>query len=64
MVLYEAIQDHRALKLLEQYIGREAVIDLLEEDLSEPITFQTYPKSANYLISIRNKINRMLKRFI
>ena len=64
MVLYEAIQDHRALKLLEQYIGREAVIDLLEEDLSEPITFQTYPKSASYLISVRNKINRMLKQFI
>ncbi|NNJ30263.1 DUF4091 domain-containing protein [Lacrimispora defluvii] len=63
MVLYEAIQDHRALKLLEQYIGREAVIDLLEEDLSEPITFQTYPKSAAYLISVRNKINRMLKQF-
>lgn len=64
MVLYEAIQDHRALKLLEQYIGREAVIDLLEEDLSEPITFQTYPKSASYLISVRNKINRLLKQFI
>lgn len=64
MVLYEAIQDHRALKLLEQYIGREAVIDLLEEDLSEPITFQTYPKSAAYLIAVRNKINRALKQFI
>ena len=64
MVLYEAIQDHRALKLLEQYIGREAVINLLEEDLSEPITFKTYPKSASYLISVRNKINRMLKQFI
>lgn len=64
MVLFEAIQDHRALKLLEQYIGREAVIDLLEEDLSEPITFQTYPKSAAYLITVRNKINRALKQFI
>jgi hypothetical protein len=64
VVLYEAIQDHRALKLLEQYIGREAVINLLEEDLSEPITFKTYPKSASYLISVRNKINRMLKQSI
>lgn len=64
MILHEAIQDHRALKLLELYIGREAVINLLEEDLSEPITFKTYPKSASYLISVRNKINRMLKQFI
>ena len=64
MILHEAIQDHRALKLLELYIGREAVINLLEEDLSEPITFKTYPKSASYLICVRNKINRMLKQFI
>lgn len=64
MILHEAIQDHRALKLLELYIGREAVINLLEEDLSEPITFTTYPKSASYLISVRNKIYRMLKQFI
>ena len=64
MVLYEAIQDHRALKLLEHYIGREAVIKLLEEDLSEPITFDTYPKSAAYLSLTRNKINRTLKQYI
>lgn len=64
MVLNEAIQDHRALKLLEQYIGREAVIKLLEEDLSEPITFDTYPKSSAYLTLTRNKINRTLKQYI
>ena len=64
MVLYEAIQDYRALKLLEQYIGKEAVIELLEEDLSEPITFRSYPKSSAYFIGVRNKTNRMIKKYI
>ena len=64
MVLYEAKQDHRALKLLESYIGKEAVIRLLEEDLSEPITFRSYPKSSAYFIGMRNKINRMIKTYI
>lgn len=64
MVLHEAKQDHRALKLLESYIGKEAVIELLEEDLSEPITFSSYPKSSASLIGIRNKINRMIKTYI
>ena len=64
MVLYEAKQDHRALKLLEHYIGKEAVIELLEEDLSEPITFRSYPKSSAYFIGVRNKINRMIKKYI
>lgn len=64
MVLSEATQDQRALKLLEHYIGKEAVIELLEEDLSEPITFRSYPKSNAYFMGMRNKINRMIKRYI
>ncbi|MDR1548233.1 MAG: DUF4091 domain-containing protein [Hungatella sp.] len=64
MVLSKATQDQRALKLLEHYIGKEAVIELLEEDLSEPITFRSYPKSNAYFMGVRNKINRMIKKYI
>lgn len=64
MVLCEAKQDHRALKLLESHIGKEAVIRLLEEDLSHPITFSIYPKSSAYFLGVRNKINRMIKKYI
>ncbi len=60
MTMNEALQDYRALKLLETEVGREAVIELLEEGLAEPMTFSEYPKSQEYLITLRRKINSIL----
>ena len=62
MAMNEALQDYRALKLLEDKIGKTAVIELLEEGLSEPVTFFEYPKSPEYLIMLRRKINSILIR--
>ncbi len=64
MVLHEAKQDHRALKLLETYIGKESVIQLLEETLSHPISFCNYPKSNAYFMGVRNKVNQLIKNLI
>ena len=60
MAMNEALQDYRAFTLLEAKIGRQAVIELLEEGLSEPITFFEYPKSQEYLIMLRRRVNNML----
>jgi len=59
-VFYEALQDLRALQLLEEWIGKEKVLQLLEEDAG-PITFRQYPHELLWLLDIRNKINRMIK---
>ncbi|SDE14992.1 protein of unknown function [Paenibacillus sp. UNCCL117] len=56
-VFYEAMQDLRALQLLEGLIGKPAVMQLLEEGLAEPLTFSEYPRSAEWLLSVRHKIN-------
>ena len=39
-VLCEAIQDLRALHKLEEKIGRNSVIDLIDEGLDTPLTFK------------------------
>ncbi|ASS66143.1 MULTISPECIES: DUF4091 domain-containing protein [unclassified Paenibacillus] len=57
-VFYEALQDLRALQLLESRLGKEKVIELLEEGLAEPITFSQYPVSSEWLLAIREKINQ------
>jgi hypothetical protein len=62
MVLYQAMTDHRAMKLLESLTDKEYVMELIEGDLSAPITFDTYPKSDMYLISLRNRINREIAK--
>lgn len=59
-VFNEALQDLRALQLLESYIGRQAVITILEEDLETPITFDSYPKDMNWLLNKRQQINDLI----
>lgn len=60
-VFQEALQDLRALQLLETQIGREAVLQALEEGLEEPITFKTYPRDPEWLLSKRQWINDRIR---
>ncbi|MBQ8954175.1 MAG: DUF4091 domain-containing protein [Clostridia bacterium] len=60
MVACHALQDLRAMRLLEALRGREAVMALVEEGLSEPISFTRYPKDAMYLLTLRRRINRAI----
>lgn len=60
MAMCHAMQDVRALQMLAKAKGNAYAISLLEENLSSPITFKNYPKSDEYLINIRNRINREL----
>ena len=62
-VFYEGLQDLQALQLLEQYIGRDEVLKLLEQDLSTPLTFCEYPTNAKWLLAKRQQINDKLARF-
>jgi hypothetical protein len=58
MVHYEALTDLRALRLLESLTSKEYVMELIEGELCEPLTFKRYPKSDMYLITLRNRVNR------
>ena len=59
-VFYEALQDLRALHLLEEKMGREKVLALLEEGLEQPITFKEYPRDSKWLLKKREEINTLL----
>lgn len=58
MVHYEALCDLRACRLLESLTSREYVMELIEENLAEPLTFKRFPKSDMYMIWLRNRINK------
>ncbi|NBD23863.1 DUF4091 domain-containing protein [Paenibacillus glycinis] len=60
-VVREALQDLRALRLLEERYGREYVLAGLEEGLAEPITFSAYPRDAAWLLAKREWVNAKLK---
>ncbi len=59
----EALQDLRALRLLESYIGRNEVIKLLE-DVAGEITFENCARCARTILEIRNRVMNKLKNFI
>ncbi|QOV18394.1 DUF4091 domain-containing protein [Blautia liquoris] len=57
MNLFHAMQDIRAMELLESMIGKDEVIKEMEKDLSEEITFKRYPTSDVWLLGFRERIN-------
>jgi hypothetical protein len=56
-VFREALQDLRALELLETLAGRETVVGLLEGNLEEELSFRSYPVDAGWLLRTRERIN-------
>ncbi|HBN82601.1 MAG TPA: hypothetical protein DDZ89_02055, partial [Clostridiales bacterium] len=63
-VFFEALQDLSALNLLGEYIGKDELIKVLEQDLDQPLTFDEYPKEAEWLLNKREEINKRLQEFI
>jgi hypothetical protein len=60
MLLMEAFDDLRALKLLESLTDRQTALSCLNETENGEITFDRYPRSAEYLQSLRETINRRI----
>ena len=57
-VFNEAMQDLRALKLLEELKGKDYVFELLK-DIDG---YKAYPKSEKYIVDIRERINREIEK--
>ncbi|MBE6688939.1 MAG: DUF4091 domain-containing protein [Ruminococcaceae bacterium] len=62
VVFAEALQDLRAMKLLESLTSREFVLNLIDEDAAKPVTFTEYPLEASYILNLREKINLEIKK--
>lgn len=62
-VFYDALQDMRALQLLESLIGKEKTMQILEDGI-EPITFAKYPHCDDWQLATREKINAAIKQAI
>ena len=63
MVLDDAIRDLRALKALEAKIGREQVLQMIDEELESPLQFDVfpdYPEDGRYVLNLRQKVNAAL----
>ena len=62
LVFYDGIQDMRAYRLCEQLYGKDYVMGIIEDEIS-PITFRDYPLNSEYLLNVREKINRAIAEY-
>ena len=60
----EAMNDCLALRLLEGYIGREKVLEICSEVLSQKIDFLAIPDTAEDMIALRERINAEIEKAI
>ncbi len=61
LVFYDALQDLRALKLLEGFIGKENTVEFIESRAKMKIKFDEYPHSENFILNLRKDINSEIK---
>ena len=62
-VFKQALQDLEICRLLESYIGRDAVLDIIEDTAGAPITFEEYPADDEFVPKVMNIIkNKISKR--
>lgn len=59
-VFLDAMQDLRALNLLEEKRGRKFTLTLIEKGLDIPLSFKTYPHEAQWLLDTRSRINEAI----
>lgn len=63
-VFFEALQDLRALKLLETLTGKDETVKFLDSCVpGERMKMDNYPKGEKNLLDIRNKINMCIKKY-
>lgn len=61
MTMSEAMYDLRALQMLEWLRGYDFVMSLVEAD-GVTVEFDRYPKGANYLLSLRRRVNAEIEK--
>ncbi len=63
-VFFEALQDQRALQLLERFMSRKQIMKMLDKFAPDgKMSMSSYPKGEKNMLAIRKKINAMLKKY-
>ncbi|MDD3118721.1 MAG: DUF4091 domain-containing protein [Victivallales bacterium] len=59
-LMREALQDQRAMQLLESRIGRDAALAFLQESAGGELSVMSYPQSPEALFNLRQVVNRRI----
>ena len=62
-VQFEATQDLGAFMKLESLSGRERVLEMIHEGLDYELTMKRYPRSAGWLLDLRERVNQAIAEY-
>ena len=57
----EAIGDMDLCRTVEEYIGRDAVVRIIDRLAGSPLEFESFPKGEEYIFAVRKKLLSALK---
>ncbi len=63
LIFKEALEDIEICRLLESYIGKEKVVELIDKEAKMDITFNDYPRNQTYIPSLMEKMKQMIESF-
>ncbi len=61
-VFFDAVQDYRALRLLEQKMGRDTVVKMINEAVGYEFDMRGYPRNDAWFLKLREQVNHELGR--
>ncbi len=61
LVFKEGLQDIELCRELEKYIGRDAVVKMIDDEAGMNVTFEEYPRCADYILNVTNKMKKMIE---
>ena len=63
-ITYDAISDIRLCETLEKYIGKDAVIDIIDACAGGSLKFDSYPVGNEFLESLTDRIKEIISEYI
>ena len=61
MLFKEALSDIEVCRKLEEYIGREQVVALIDAAAGMNLTFSDYPRTADFILNLMEQIAQAIK---
>jgi len=63
IIFKEALQDVDVCKTLAKYIGKEAVVKMIDDAAGMNVTFFDYPRNSDYIPSLMKKMKEMIAEY-
>lgn len=63
VIFKEALNDVEICRMLEKYIGRDKVIEMIDSEAGMNLTFSQYPRNPEFVPKLMEKMKQLIKKY-